>query len=323
MKFLILGLGSMGKRRIRNLHYLGYQDITGFDIRVDRLNDANKLYGIDIVESLEDLDFSSFTHIIISTPPDQHINYATQFYSAGKHVFLEASVVDDGYTDLLTLVASRSNILAPSCTMRFDPINVQVKDWLEGGRIGMPLFCQHHFGMYLPLWHPYESIHEFYVSKRNTGGAREIVPFDLVYLTWFFGLPSDFRATLDRTGRLSADIDDIYSIIFRAPRCRVVQMTIDVLSQVPYRTTRIVGEIGNIEIDTVAGTLRLYEKTADRWIYTTRTKLSKTTSTEEMYIEELNCFLDATQGLTKYPYSLEDDYKILQHLYSIEKAAVL
>ena len=33
MKFLIVGLGSMGKRRIRCLKSLGYEDIVGYDVR--------------------------------------------------------------------------------------------------------------------------------------------------------------------------------------------------------------------------------------------------------------------------------------------------
>ena len=32
MKFLVIGLGSMGKRRIRCLKYLGYENIIGFGI---------------------------------------------------------------------------------------------------------------------------------------------------------------------------------------------------------------------------------------------------------------------------------------------------
>lgn len=321
MKFLNIGLGSMGKRRVRNLHYLGYTDITGYDIRPDRLEEAKRLYGISTVTSLNELDLSSFTHVIISTPPDAHMDYAAKYHALGKHVFIEASVVDDGYHALLPHLANRTNILAPSCTMRFDPLNLQTRNWLNEDRIGKPLFCQHHFGMFLPKWHPYESIHDFYVSKRETGAAREIVPFDLVYLSWFFGLPTEIRTIIDRTGRLDADIDDIYSLVFKTPGCRVIQMTVDILSQVPYRTTRIVGEKGNIEIDTVAGTLALYESSDDRWSKTTRSKLSKTTSTEEMYIQELGSFLGATQGLNEYPYSLQDDHAVLNQLYSFERVA--
>ena len=40
MKFLIVGLGSMGKRRVRNLQRLGMTDITGFDPRADRRDEA-------------------------------------------------------------------------------------------------------------------------------------------------------------------------------------------------------------------------------------------------------------------------------------------
>lgn len=36
MRFLVVGLGSMGKRRIRNLQELGFNKIVGFDIRKDR-----------------------------------------------------------------------------------------------------------------------------------------------------------------------------------------------------------------------------------------------------------------------------------------------
>lgn len=187
MRFLNIGLGSMGKRRVRNLHYLGHKSIIGFDIRPDRLEEARQLYGIDTVLTLDKVDISSITHVIISTPPDAHMEYASRFHSLGKHVFIEASVVDNGYDDLIPQLTDRSNILAPSCTMRFDPLNVQVHEWLNNGRIGKALYCQHHFGMYLPKWHPYESIHDFYVSKRETGAAREIIPFDLVYLSWFLG----------------------------------------------------------------------------------------------------------------------------------------
>ena len=37
LTFLIVGLGSMGKRRIRNLRANGEEKIIGFDIRIDRL----------------------------------------------------------------------------------------------------------------------------------------------------------------------------------------------------------------------------------------------------------------------------------------------
>jgi|GEM_PF-5712643 len=41
---LVIGLGSMGKRRIRNLQFIGYKSIAGFDPREDRRAEANEKY---------------------------------------------------------------------------------------------------------------------------------------------------------------------------------------------------------------------------------------------------------------------------------------
>ena len=49
MNFLIIGLGSMGKRRVRNLQALGYRNIIGFDMREDRRKEAKEKYGIQTV----------------------------------------------------------------------------------------------------------------------------------------------------------------------------------------------------------------------------------------------------------------------------------
>ena len=40
MKFLIVGLGSMGKRRIRNLKKLNQTDIICFDVKKERIEPA-------------------------------------------------------------------------------------------------------------------------------------------------------------------------------------------------------------------------------------------------------------------------------------------
>ena len=42
MKFLIIGLGSMGQRRIRCLRSLGYEDIVGCDLREEAREKATE-----------------------------------------------------------------------------------------------------------------------------------------------------------------------------------------------------------------------------------------------------------------------------------------
>ena len=95
MKFLVIGLGSMGKRRVRNLIALGYKDsVVGFDPRVDRTDESNE-YGI---ETFNDFDEAVTKHkpdaFLISTPPNLHMKYA--YFASENNIscFIEASVVD-------------------------------------------------------------------------------------------------------------------------------------------------------------------------------------------------------------------------------------
>ena len=46
IEFLVIGLGSMGSRRIKNLLDLGFHNVVGFDIDVSKRNNAKKKYGI-------------------------------------------------------------------------------------------------------------------------------------------------------------------------------------------------------------------------------------------------------------------------------------
>lgn len=78
MKFLVIGLGSMGKRRVRNLISLGYKDnIAGFEPREDRRDEAESKYNIKTYDSLEKA-MSEFNPdvFIVSTPPNMHMHYA-------------------------------------------------------------------------------------------------------------------------------------------------------------------------------------------------------------------------------------------------------
>ncbi len=115
----------MGKRRVRNLQHLKAGDIAGFDPRADRRDEAHSKYSIP---TFEDFDHALATFrpnaVIISTPPDLHVKYAKRALENNCHFFSEASVVDDEMDELISLAHTRPELVAaPSCTMRFPPIN--------------------------------------------------------------------------------------------------------------------------------------------------------------------------------------------------------
>ena len=92
MKFLIVGLGSMGKRRIRNLRAINAGEIIGFEIQDKRRAEVEKEYGIKAYASFDEGLAQKPDAVIISTPPNLHMQYALEAARRGLHFFMEASV---------------------------------------------------------------------------------------------------------------------------------------------------------------------------------------------------------------------------------------
>jgi len=323
MKFLHVGLGSMGKRRIRNLQYLKAGELIGFDLREDRRKEVEEKYGIRTFGDFEKAMEENPDALIISTPPDLHMKYALIAAQRNKHFFTEASVVDDDMAKLIDLCKNKKIVAAPSCTMRFHPAIKKIKELVDSGIIGKSLAFTYHSGQYLPDWHPWEDYRKFYVAKRATGAGREIVPFELTWLTWVFGSVKTISCFKGKLTKMEVDIDDTYQTIMKFKNGILGHLLVDVIARAAYRVFRLLGEDGVIEWDWSTQKIRVFTVNDKKW-----TEYSAEEGTpekgyiigEKMYIDEMNSFIKAMKG-GKYPYSFEEDKKILETLYAAEKSS--
>jgi len=76
MRAVVIGLGSMGRRRVRNLRAAGLREIIGVDPRADRREQARQLYEIDVVANRDEGLARSPDLVIVAAPPDQHTDAA-------------------------------------------------------------------------------------------------------------------------------------------------------------------------------------------------------------------------------------------------------
>jgi len=327
MKYLVIGLGSMGKRRLRNLQVLGIEEVAGFDTSADRRQESQEKYGITVFENLEaaiqEFDPQVF---IISTPPDLHMHYAYYAYERGISCFIEASVVDaDKIKRLGENVSGTAIVMAPSCTMRYYPGPKKIKELIQANAIGKVLNVNYQTGQYLPDWHPWEKIEEFYVSKRETGGAREIVPFELTWLNDIFGEAKAAACVKAKLTDMPADIDDIYHCLLRYDGNILVNMTVEVVSRPKAtREMRILGSDGEIVFSADSNSVRYINTSMEEWNefkFDKGTIESQYINPEEPYIAEMRDFVAAVSAKDQklYPNSLDDDYVVLQTLYDLEQ----
>jgi predicted dehydrogenase len=329
MKFLVIGLGSMGKRRVRNLQTLGHTEIAGFDPRADRRLEAHEKYGIAVFDNFERaLASHAPDALIISTSPESHMSYAFTGHEKKLPCFIEASVVDAARILELAKASEVSGVvMAPSCTMRYFPGPKLVKQLLTEGLIGRPINLNYHTGQYLPDWHPWEHIDDFYVSRRETGGGREIVPFELTWLDDIFGDAIPVACIKSKLTDMSADIDDLYHCLFRYPGNVLASVTVDVASRPnATRELRVLGTEGQLVMSGDEKCVRYATLKNPAW---TRVDLAKGSvesgyiNPEEPYIAELADFVSAAakgkQSL--FPNTLREDARILASLAQLEQLA--
>ncbi len=324
MKSLIVGLGSMGKRRIRNLTYLKAGEIAGFDPREDRRAEAESKYGIRTFGNFAEAMAIGPDALIISTPPDLHMPYMHAAAEMGLHFFCEASVVDEGLTSLIPMCSSKGIVAAPSSTLRFNPSIRRIKEMVDTGRIGKPLVLTYHSGQYLPDWHPWEDYRTFYVARRATGAGREIVPFELSWLTWVLGDVTTVAAMKDKVTDLEIDIDDVYQLVLKFQTGIIGHLLVDVVAREAVRTFRLLGSEGTIEWKWSEHKVRLFEALSKQWIEFDEPEPSPEPgyiASEGMYIDEMRHFIAAVEGRETYHYSLADDKRVLDTLYAAERSS--
>ena len=323
MKALQIGLGSMGKRRIRNLLALGIKDITGFDMREDRRAEARDKYNITTTSELDEALLSNSDIYIISTPPDRHLEYMKLAVKHGKPAFVEASVIKKGLAELAQAAGEADVLIAPSCTFRFHPGVKTVKDIVLSGKYGRLCNFVYVMGQYLPDWHPWEQIKDFYVSKRETSASREMVPFELTWLLDITGHPEEVFSFYGQTHDMGADIDDTYNVNLKY-KGFLGTLVVDVVSRFATRSLIMNLERAQIRWNWEDKVIRLYDADKKEWELfrepegRAESQYNKNII-EEMYIEEMRAFVDASKGVRTFPNTLDEDISILDLLEKAEQ----
>ena len=317
----------MGKRRVRCLQVLGVSSVFGFDQRSDRRAETEKKYGIktfgDFDQALGEVKPDAF---IISVPPDAHHVYMKEAIKNKRHFFVEASVVDTDMEQIILDLEGLDIIAAPSATLLFHPAIQRISEILKSGMLGKVSNIILHSGQYLPDWHTYENVKDYYVSNPATGGGREIVPFELTWVTGVFGFPKracgNFRKTISIEGAES--IEDTYNFLLDYEDF-LATITVDVVSRHATRRLVINADKRQLVWDWDVNCIRLWSPEKDAWEEVPYEMKGAEAGYnpnigENMYIEEIRNFIEAIEGKQPFINSMDDDHKVLRLLYAVEEA---
>lgn len=324
---LVLGLGSMGKRRVGNLQKIGIENIIGVDVREDRRNETFDMYRIDVYPNVDEVfEKYKIKALIISLPPDIHHIYINKSIELEIPCFVEASVLDTDFKSMITKSSQQNVLVAPSCTMYFHPAIQRIAQIIKSGDLGTITNFLYHSGQYLPDWHTYEDVKDFYVSNKETSGGREIVPFELTWITLVLGFPNRVASFYKGSKKIKGaeSIDDTYNILMDYGNS-IFNLTVDVISRKATRRLIINGIQKQLYWNWDENEIKIYNPKSEQWsklpyqVDSARPGYNANI-TEKMYEDEMVAFFKAVQNEDSFPNTLKHDYQVLQTLYSAERS---
>jgi predicted dehydrogenase len=307
----------MGSRRVRDLRTLGHE-VCGFDVREDRNQRAVARFGIRTTSSLRALVDCRLDALVISTPPDQHVDLYRAAFDAGLPFFSEASIL----TPTVGWFAERerhSKVCGyPSATWRFyAPLQSLAQTLREPGAPRVTA-VHHEYADYLPRWHPWESYWEFYAgARRRTSAAREMVPFEFEWLCWLFGEVEEVSAAVERLGSWRTDIDDSYFLHVRFADGVLATVRIELHREAPARLATVCGVGRSYQLEFNNAELRTFEAGTGVW----RALPVPQSEFEKVYEAEIACFAGVLAGSAQYPKSWADDRHLSNVLVAAETSA--
>ena len=240
MKVIVIGLGSMGKRRIRLIRQLDETiEIVGVDSREDRRRDAQSLYHIGTAESIEECSNGAVAAFVCTSPLSHHV-IITECLNQELHVFTELNLVADDYDKNMQLASEKGLKLFLSSTILYRDevkyINRRVAS--SKGRVNYT----YHVGQYLPDWHPWENYKDFFVGDARTNGCREFLAIELPWIQKVFGEISEVEVRKSKNSSLNLSYNDNYMILIEHMSGAKGMLAVDVLSRKAVRTLEVYSE---------------------------------------------------------------------------------
>ena len=320
MNVVVIGLGSMGKRRIRLIKemYPEYS-IVGIDGREDRRSEANKLFAIDCFSSLSEI-CASVDCAFICTSPLSHASIISDCLSRGWHVFTELNLVDDCYDENMKLAADKGLILFLSSTFFYREETKYIRSRINNDKRWNYIY---HIGQYLPDWHPWENYKDFFIGDKRTNGCREILAIELPWLTGTFGEIDNAKSMSDKMTRLNISFDDNYMIQICHKNGNKGVLVVDVVSPVAVRKLEAYTENGYISWNGTPDSMNEFNAETKKLEKVELTEAAEHKEgysafiVENAYKNEIREFFDVVLNGKKPLYGFEQDQKILDLINSL------
>ena len=299
MKALFCGVGSIGKRHIRNLISLE-EDLELHLLRsTDRpLDEDIQSKVTKVAHSYEELD-EWYDAIFITNPTYLHYDTMVHTKNLSDHFFVEKPIFDRDDISIEEFTLDPNKVYYVACPLRHTRVLMKAKEIVDESRV---ISARSISSSYLPAWRPGTDYRDTYSAHKDQGGGVKI---DLIhewdYLTHLFGFPEKSFELDGKYSDLEIDSED-YAIYIAAYKDKMVELHLDYFGRVTRRSCEIM----------TPDDFYIFDIANSRVLKNNEVLEEYSEEPNDKYIEEMKYFLKLMNGET-------DNINDLKHSINVMK----
>ena len=321
MNILIIGLGSIGQRHLRNLKLIEPKS-KFYAIRSKRratvplLNNYNKVIKGDIKKKYSISYFSSLTEVykkqikidcaFVCTPSSKHISNIIELFNYNIPCFIEKPLGSstNKLDHLKKLIKKKNLITMMGYQMRFNPlIRYLEKIIKKKSPIGKLITAHIHHGENIKNFHPYENYKISYAANKKLGGG--VILCQIHEIDYFLHLFNNYKIKhqsyiSSKISDLDLDVEDVFSsnfILEKGSDKMLCSMNLNFFEEPKKRKFYLIGKKGSLEACFNSQKIFIYKKNKT---ITKKFNFKK----NDIFIDELKYFISKVKSKTKIPENL-------------------
>jgi predicted dehydrogenase len=311
MHFLIIGVGSVGERHLRNALRLDDVRCSIAEVNPSTRQKIASAYRVEAAYGdYHDADLASFDGVVICVPADLHVPIATEVVKAGTHVLVEKPLAMSlqGVDELKRLRDEQEVVVLVGFTYRTDPLIQEIKSFVESSELGTVRVVNFYVGQYWPRMR--KDYPPRYALKRETGGGA--IPDHLVHtinwLEWVFGPPEEISANQWRLALDDLVTEDTGFMTMRFPGGQVAQLGICLFQRDTNQRLQMIADGGTLQLLAGSDALEIYVDGTSQWAQ----GRARAVDRDDLFRDQAQHFVDCIQGKAQPHCSIEEAEQTLR-----------
>ena len=307
MKVCFVGLGSIGKRHLKNLFDICKERTINLTIHAYRTSKINLDENISKLIDKEIFDINDvhndYDIVFITNPTYKHFESVSFFGSKTKHMFIEKPIFNNSVNEeLLKDFNINDGVYYVAAPLRFKKVYKKLKEVISNEIIySSRVICS----SYLPDWRKNNDYRKNYSAiKTQGGGVSKDCIHEIDYVIDIFGFPKNTINIKRKYSHLEIDSEDI-AVFILDYNDKIVEIHLDYFGRKSKREIELITKERIITANFIDNEIKFSDKK----------KISFREDRNYMYVEEMKYFLDIIYNNNK---NINDIFKANKVLKIVE-----